>query len=200
MRRTAVRREAGGRDGSSGRGAAAAMAVALVLAACATGGERVPAERLRISARDAAREANTVARAWSPDAVLRFVEGEGVTPDGFVPPERGAWRLVYEAPGRTEQLVVTATPTALGEATRPPQSPPGYVLGDAALPATWVDSPAAAAAARGADGAGDLLGRRDAAVSMLLIPLQPPQWVIRAAAGTETGEWRVDAATGAVLR
>jgi len=170
------------------------------LAACASAGEQVPAERLRISAQDAAREANTVARAWSPDAVLRYIEGEGVTPDGYAEPRRGAWRLVYEAPGRAEQLVVTATPTALDRATRPPQTPAGYVLGDAALPATWVDSPAAAAAARAADGAADLLGRRDAAVSMLLVPTRPPQWVIRAAAGTETGQWQVDAATGAVLR
>src|SRR5690606_21041496 len=194
MRWTAHRR------GTAGRACGAVAFAAWVLAACATGGESVPAERLRITAQDAAREANTVARAWSPDAVLRYIEGEGVTADGYVEPRRGAWRLVYEAPGRAEQLVVTATPTALDEATRPPQTPAGYVLGDAALPATWVDSPAAATAARAADGADALLGRRDAAVSMLLVPVRPPQWVIRAAAGTETGQWRVDAATGTVLR
>ena len=194
MGRTAIRRRA------RRVWAVAGVAAALVVGGCASAGERVPAERLRITARDAAREANTVARAWSPDAVLRYIEGEGVTVDGYVEPRRGAWRLVYEAPGRAEQLVVTATPTALDEATRPPQTPAGYVLGDAALPATWVDSPAAAAAARAADGAADLLGRRDAAVSMLLVPTRPPQWVIRAAAGTETGQWQVDAATGAVLR
>lgn len=179
--------------------AVAGVAAALVVAGCASAGERVPAERLRISARDAAREANTVARAWSPDAVLRFVEGEGVTPDGYVEPERGAWRLVYEAPGRAEQLVVTAAPTSLEQARRPPQSPPGYVLEDAALPAGWIDSPQAAAAARAANGDGGLLQRRDAAVSMLLVPLRPPQWVIRAAANGESGQWRVDASTGAVL-
>lgn len=171
----------------------------LALAGCATAGEQVPAERLRISARDAAREANTVARAWAPDAALRFLEGEGVTPDGYVEPGRGAWRVVYEAPGRAEQLVVTATPTALEHATRPPQPPAGYVLEDGALPSAWVDSPQAAAAARQAGGAGGPLARRDAAVSMLLAPLRPPQWVIRAVADGQAGQWRVDAASGAVL-
>ncbi|HEY8470159.1 MAG TPA: hypothetical protein VIL18_10980 [Longimicrobiales bacterium] len=177
----------------------AATLVAAALAGCATAGEPVRPERLRISAQDAAREANTVARAWAPDAALRFLEGEGVTPDGYVEPGRGAWRVVYEAPGRAEQLVVTATPTGLERATRPPQSPAGYVLEDGTLPPAWVDSPQAAAAARQASGARGPLGRRDAAVSMLLVPLQPPQWVIRAVADGQAGQWRVDAASGAVL-
>lgn len=174
-----------------------AILLLLGITACASASS-IPPERLRISAQDAAREARTTAVSWTPEAVLRYVEGEGVTPEGYVLPGRGSWRFVYEAPGRADQLVVTVTPKALERATRPKQSPPGFVLGAEMLPAEWIDSPAALAAVRSAGGA-QLLSAREAAISMVLVPLRPAQWVVRIAAGKEAKEWRVDAHTGKVI-
>ncbi len=171
----------------------------LGLSACASAVSQISPQRLRISAQDAAREARTVAVSWAESASLRYVEGEGVTPEGYVFPGRGAWRFVYDAANRVDQLVVTVTPTALDQATRPRQSPPGIVLGEAALPGDWIDSPAVLAAARAA-GAGQLLSASEPAISLLLVPRRPAEWVVRIAAQGESREWRVDARTGAVVR
>lgn len=165
---------------------------------CASAAERIPDERLRISARDALLEARTEAAAWEEGATLRYVEGEGVTAEGYVAPESGHWRFVYEAPGRADQLVVTVTPRRLERATRPRQSPPGLVLGEAALGDSWVDSPQAMAAARAA-GADALLAAGSPAISMLLVPLRPPQWIVSIAAGGTTRRWRINAQTGEVI-
>jgi hypothetical protein len=172
--------------------------VLAALTACAPAASQISPQKLRISAQDAAREARTVAVSWAEGATLRYVEGEGVTPEGYVIPGRGAWRFIYDAPERADQLVVTVTPKALEQATRPKQSPPGFAVGMAALPGQWVDSPAVLAAVRGAGGA-TLLTARQPAISLLLVPLRPAQWVVRIAAGNESREWRVDAGTGAVL-
>lgn len=169
------------------------------LTACSSAVSQVSPQRLRISAQDAAREARTVAVSWSNSAELHYIEGEGVTPEGYVLPGRGAWRFIYGAPNRADQLVVTVTPKSLEEATRPRQSPPGMALGEATLPGEWVDSPVALAAVRAA-GAESLLTSLDQAISLLLVPLRPPQWVVRVAAGQESREWRVDAGTGSVVR
>lgn len=167
--------------------------------ACASAASQISPQKLRISAQDAAREARTVAVSWAQGASLRYVEGEGVTPEGYVLPGRGAWRFIYDASSRADQLVVTVTPKALEQATRPRQSPPGYAIGEATLSSDWVDSPAVLAAVRGAGGEA-LLATKEPAISLLLVPLRPPQWVVRVAAGTESREWRVDAKTGTVLR
>jgi hypothetical protein len=172
------------------------VALPVALAACAPG--RVEPELLRITAHDAAREARLVAVGWAEAPVLRYVEGEGVTPAGAVPPGRGAWRFIYEAADRADQLVVTITPEDVEQTTRPRQSPPGFVLGDAPLPEEWIDAPAALAAARAA-GAEPFLAASDAAITLLLLPLRPPQWVVRVAAGGQSRQWRVDARSGEVL-
>jgi len=154
------------------------VALPVALAACAPG--RVEPELLRITAHDAAREARLVAVGWA------------------VPPGRGAWRFIYEAADRADQLVVTITPEDVEQTTRPRQSPPGFVLGDAPLPEEWIDAPAALAAARAA-GAEPFLAASDAAITLLLLPLRPPQWVVRVAAGGQSRQWRVDARSGEVL-
>lgn len=172
--------------------------VLAALTACAPAASQISPQELRISAQDAAREARTVAVSWADGAMLRYVEGEGVTPEGYILPGRGAWRFIYDAPDRADQLVVTVTPKALEQATRPRQSPPGFAVGTASLPGEWVDSPAVMAAVRRAGGEA-LLATKQPAISLLLVPLRPAQWVVRIAAGTESREWRVDAGTGAVL-
>lgn len=170
----------------------------VMLAACATAGERVSPEGLRISARDAEQAAYTRAVTWAADAELRYVEGEGVTPEGYVLPGSGAWRFIYGSAGRQEEFVVTVTPTTVEQETRPPRSPPGFALGDAVLEDGWIDSPRAVATAAAGEGA-PLAGRPDGAVSMLLVPLRPAQWLIRAGVDGEARQWSVDARTGALL-
>lgn len=169
----------------------------LVAAGCAPAAQ-VPPERLRISAQDAAHEARTVALSWSADASLRYVEGTGLTPAGYILPGAGEWRFVYEAPGESEQLVVAITPRTVERAMRPPQSPPGLVLGDATLPANWIDSPAALAAVRAA-GADGPVGGGAPTISALLAPLRPPSWIVRIARDGEAQVWRIDARTGEVV-
>jgi len=166
--------------------------------ACAPASSQISPQRLRISAQDAAREARTVAVGWAQGAALRYVEGEGVTPEGYILPGRGAWRFVYEASNRADQLVVTVTPRTLEQATRPRQTPAGYVLGDAVLTGDWIDSPAALVAARDGGGA-TLLAGQEPAIYLLLVPLSPPQWVVRVAVGAESREWRVNARSGELL-
>lgn len=168
------------------------IAVLAGVAACAPAVSQIPPERLRISAQDAVREARTVAVSWARGASLRYVEGEGVTPEGYVLPNKGAWRFVYEASNRADQLVVTVTPKRLDQTTRPRQAPAGYAIGDAALPEEWIDSPAVLARVRERGGA-TLLGAAEPAISLLLVPLRPPQWVVRVAVGAESREWRVEA-------
>lgn len=169
-----------------------------ILQACAPATGDISPERLSITADDAFQEARTVAADWAPGARLRYAEGEGLRGSGRVLPEAGYWRFVYEAPDRAEQLAVTVTPRAIEQVTRPPRSPPGFVLGDAELGADWVDSPQALAAVRAAED-GTLLDREDAAIAMVLVPRRPPQWIVRVAAGGATREWRVNALTGAVI-
>jgi hypothetical protein len=169
------------------------------LTACASAASQISPQQLRISAQDAGREARTVAVSWAKEASLRYLEGEGVTPEGYILPGRGAWRFIYDAPSRADQLVVTVTPKALEQATRPRQAPPGFAVGEAALPGSWIDSPAVLAAVRSAGGEA-LLSAKAPAISLLLVPLRPAQWVVRIAAGSESREWRVDAGTGAVIR
>lgn len=167
------------------------------LAACAPATSRIPPERLRISALDAQREARTVAVGWATGALLRYIEGEGVSPEGYVLPDRGAWRFFYDASGRADQLVVTVTPRTLDRVTRPATVPPGFDLGRAHLTEDWVDSPVVMAAVQ-ASGGEAVLSAHEPAVSLLLLPLRPEQWVVRVAAGRESEEWRVDARTGKV--
>lgn len=168
------------------------------LTGCASAASQISPQRLRLSARDALHEAHTVAVSWASAATLRYVEGEGVTPEGYVLPGRGAWRFAYDAPDRVDQLMVTVTPKTLEQVTRPRQSPPGFAVGEAALPEEWIDSPAVLAAVRAA-GAATLLSASAPAISLLLVPLRPAQWVVRIAAGQEAREWRVDAGTGVVI-
>lgn len=158
----------------------------------------VSPERLAITAATAAQEARTAAVSWSPLAELKWVEGEGVRSSGRVAPGGGLWRFIYESPRRTDQLVVTVTPRTMEQETRPPQGPPGFVLGGARLAVDWIDSPQALAAVTQAAGA-DVFAGEDVALSMLLLPLRPPQWIIRAAADGGVRQWRVNAETGRVL-
>jgi hypothetical protein len=166
---------------------------------CASAASQISPEKLRLSARDASREAHTVAVSWDDAASLRYAEGEGVTPEGYVLPGRGSWRFVYDAPDRADQLVVTVTPKALDKATRPRQSPPGFAVGEATLPSEWIDSPQLLAVVRESGGA-TLLAAQAPAISLLLVPLRPAQWVVQIAAGNESREWRVNAESGAVIR
>lgn len=174
------------------------IVLTFALGGCGSAVEQISPELLRISARDALLEARTAALGWNDDATLRWVEGEGVTPDGYVLPPAGEWRFIYEAPSSAEQLVVTVTSRTLEQVGRPRQSPPGYAIGDAVLEGEWIDSPTALAAARAA-GAEALVTRPGAAIAALLVPLRPARWIIRVAAQGQTREWQVDARTGQAL-
>lgn len=174
------------------------LAFAVAFAGCASTGEQGVVEGLRLSAASAELEARTQALAWASEPVLRYVEGVGVRWTGYVLPDSGTWRFVYEAPGREDQLVVSVAPLGIATERRPRQYPPGLVLGDGTLEMDWIDSTTALEAIRaGTDAA--LPRRRDAAFSLLLIPLTPAQWIVSATADGETGRWRVDALTGDLI-
>lgn len=165
--------------------------LAVTLVGCGSAAGRIAPDLLGVSARDGFIEARSVARVWSPDARLRWVEGEGINLDGLAVPESGSWQFHYTAPDETRQLVVRVLPLETMSEEQPVSSPPGIIIGDNALGTSWVDSRAAmnAVAAAAAD--------PQAPVSMLLVPTRPEQWIIRAA---DTGErWHVDAETGEVL-
>lgn len=174
------------------------IAILSGMTACASAASQISPQRLRISAQDAAREARTVAAGWAPGAQLRYLEGEGITPEGYVLPGRGAWRFIYEAENRADQLVVTVTPRRLEDAVRPRQGPAGVSIGGGSLPDGWIDSPRVLAAVRAAGGA-ELLDAGEPAISLLLAPLRPPEWVVRVAVGSTSREWRVDAGRGEVV-
>lgn len=174
------------------------LALAAAIAGCASAGERGDADGLRLSAAAAALEARTQALAWASEPVLRYVEGTGVARKGYVTPGSGTWRFVYEAPGREDQLVVAVAPLGIASERRPRQPPPGLALGDGTLDFEWIDSTAALEAIRARTDAAPLR-RRDAALSLLLVPLTPAQWIVRATVDGETTEWRVDALTGDLL-
>lgn len=180
-----------------GRGIGIGLTLTL-LHACGPAAGDISPERLSITAGDALREAETAAAGWADDARLRYVEGEGVRGSGRVLPGRGYWRFVYSTPARAEQLAVTVTPRAIEDVTRPPRSPAGFSIDDAAVGADWVDAPQVLTAVRASRG-GTIIDRSDAAISMLLVPGRPPQWVVRVAADGETRQWRVNARTGAVI-
>lgn len=174
----------------------AAVAAALVgagVSGCGSAAGSIPTGELGVTARDAFVEARSVARGWSGDARLRYVEGLAITASGQALPDGGQWLFHYTAAGKTGELLVRVTALETAAEERPATSPPGYVLGDNALSASWIDSPAALAA---------VLETRDggvaAAASLLLVPARPEQWVIRFPdAGSE--RWRVHAGTGEVL-
>lgn len=166
-------------------------ALALGLVACGSAAGRLAPGALGVSARDAFTEARSVARVWSADARLRWVEGQDIDPSGVALPDQGAWDFHYSAPGRTRQLFVRVLPLETSSEERVPSSPPGYVIGENALGTSWIDSRAAmqALAAASPESA-------SAPVSMLLVPTRPEQWVVR---GAGDQRWRVHAETGEVL-
>lgn len=167
-------------------------AVAVTLAACGSAVGRIPTDALGISARDAYVEARSVARSWVPDAELRWVEGVGIGADGIARPQVGSWEFHYTAPGQTRELFVRVDPLESAAEERPVTGPPGYVIGDNALGASWIDSREAAAAVAAEAPAG-LTG----SLSLLLVPMRPAQWVIESEDGGV--RWRVHAETGEVL-
>ena len=167
-------------------------ALATLLAASACGAPVIRHEAgLRVSAQDALREARLQAVSWDPGAVLRYVEGRNLSPDGYaVAGTEGAWSFVYDAAGRNEQFLVTVSQAGEEHRTRAAQSPTGIVLGSNARVADgWIDSPRALEALRASLPA-------DTPLSMLLVPTAPQQWIVRAA----DRQWRVNAATGAVIQ
>lgn len=166
--------------------------LAMALAACGSAAGRIAPDILGVSARDAHTEARSVARVWSQDARLRWVEGEGINPEGIAVPDGGAWQFHYTAPGKTQALYVRVQALDTDSEERPPASPPGFVIGDNDLSTDWVDSRIAMQAVAAA--AGQAVS---APVSMLLVPTRPEQWVIRV--GDARERWRVDAATGEVV-
>lgn len=166
--------------------------VAVMLAACGAAVERIAPEALGVSARDAYTEARSVARVWSPEARLRWVQGEGISAEGLALADGGAWQFHYTAPGETRGLVVRVLALETTSEERPPSSPPGYVIGDNALDTSWIDSRQALGAVAGA-----APGPVAEPVSMLLIPTRPEQWVVRM--GDAGERWRIHAETGEVL-
>lgn len=169
------------------------MTAALVaaVAGCGSAAGRLAPGALGISARDAFTEARSVARVWSPDARLRWVEGEGIDAAGLALPDQGVWHFHYTAPGNTRQLLVRVLPLETTSEERAPSSPPGYVIGDNALGTSWIDSGAAMQAVSTASPQAT-----PAPASMLLVPTRPEQWIVRYPEGER---WRIHAETGEVL-
>lgn len=161
---------------------AGALGVALLVSGCAARSAVDPAG-LTLTAYAAWGEARTQARAWAPDAELQFVEGASVTNDGTVRTDAGYWRFVYRADSRSQQYVVTVTPTSVAGEERVPQGPPGFVLGERTLGTDWIDSPRVVDALEpfGAE----------TRVHMILVPTAPARWIV--------GDVEVDASTGEVL-
>lgn len=160
---------------------------------CGSAAGSIPTGDLGVTARDAYVEARSIARSWAAGARLRYVEGEEVSPTGMVLPGTGQWLFHYTASGQSGELLVRVTALETGSEERAATSPPGYVVGDNALGASWIDSPEAMGVV--------LAARADevpASASLLLVPTRPEQWVVRfpASAGER---WRVHAETGEVL-
>lgn len=166
-------------------------ALAAAVAGCGSAAGRLAPGALGISARDAFTEARSVARVWSADARLSWVEGEGIGAAGLALPDQGAWHFHYTAPGHTRQLLVRVLPFETASEERAPSSPPGYVIGDNVLSTSWIDSRAVMQALAAASPSG-----APAPASMLLVPTRPEQWIVRDGSGER---WRVHAESGEVL-
>lgn len=173
-------------------------ATALLLAGagvsgCGSAAGSIPTGDLGVSARDAYVEARSIARSWAAGAQLRYVEGQDVSPGGLVLPGQGEWLFHYTAVGETGELLVRVTALETASEERAVTSPPGYVVGDNAVGASWIDSPEALAAV--------LVSRTSGApesASLLLVPTRPEQWVVRFP-DAASERWRVHAETGEVL-
>ena len=158
------------------------------IAACASARGQIDPERLAVTAHQAWGEARSQARGWATDAVLQYVEGASVTNTGTVQPDAGYWRFAFRSPSRTQQYVVTITPTSVAGEERAPQSPPGYAIGDATLGTDWIDSPQAIAALPSFDA-----GTR---VHAFVVPTTPPRWLVDLGGSMR----EVDARSGSVIR
>jgi hypothetical protein len=170
----------------------AALAGVLVsgLGGCGAAG-LAPAE-LGVTARDAFLEGRTRAATWDTSARLRWVEGVGISPAGVALPGVGQWRLHYTAPGRTMGLMVVVAPIQTGEEERAPTSPPGYTIGDAWVPQTFIDSPEALTRVLAVRG-----GSIPERATLLLVPGQTLRWIITFP--DEGRQWQLNAETGQVL-
>lgn len=166
-------------------------ALAIILLGCGSASGRIAPDALGVSARDAHVEARSVATVWSSSARLRWVEGEGISASGVALEGEGAWTFHYTAPNRSEGLVVRVMALQTASEERPATSPPGVVIGDNAVGASWVDSRVVVGsiAASGAS--------LTAPLSMRLVPMQPERWIVR---GSDSDDrWQVHAETGEVI-
>ncbi len=161
---------------------AGGLGVALLVSGCAARGAADPAG-LSLTAYAAFGEARTQARGWASDSELQYVEGASVANDGTVRSDAGYWRFVYRADSRSQQYVVTVTPTSVSGEERVPQGPPGFVLGDATVGTDWIDSPQVVDALEpfGAD----------TRVHMFLVPTTPARWIV--------GDVEIHATSGEIL-
>ena len=161
---------------------AGALGAALLASGCAARGGVDPAG-LSLTAYAAWGEARTQARGWASDSELQYVEGASVTNEGTVRSDAGYWRFVYRADSRSQQYVVTVTPTSVNGEERVPQGPPGFVLGDRTLGSDWIDSPRVV----------DALAPFDAGtrVHMFLVPTAPARWIV--------GDVEIHATSGEIL-
>jgi len=159
------------------------VGLAVVVTACTTGRADISPEARMLTAYAAWGEARSQARGWAPDAELQYVEGASVTNRGTVLSDAGYWRFAYRADSRSQQYVVTVTPTSVDGEERTPQGPPGFAIGDATLGTDWIDSPQAV----------DALDSfaEDTRIQMFLVPTNPPRWI--------AGDVEIDARSGAVL-
>lgn len=173
----------------------AALAFALVLTACGSAAGAISETALGVTARDAFLQARTEARSWSSEARLRYAEGLAIAAGGQALPGSGEWRFHYTAPARSGELLVRVSALDMATEERAVTSPPGYVIGDNALDASWVDSPDALATvleARNGTAAAGL------AAEMLLVPTRPARWVVRFP-DQGSARWVVNAETGTLL-
>lgn len=161
---------------------AGGLAVGLLVSGCAARSGVDPAG-LSLTAYAAWGEARTQARGWASDSELQYVEGASVTNDGTVKTDAGYWRFVYRADSRSQQYVVTVTPTSVNGEERVPQGPPGFVLGDATVGSDWIDSPQVVAALEPFGAA--------TRVHMVLVPTTPARWIV--------GDVEINATTGEIL-
>lgn len=171
---------------------AVAGVLAVTLAGCGSAAGRIGAEALGVSARDAHAEARSVARVWSANARLRWVEGTGIDAGGIAIPGEGVWRFHYTANDQSDELVVQIQALESATEERAPTSPPGIVIGDNALGTSWIDSGDAMDAVAAATGVGS------GSYSMLLVPTRPEQWIVRVADASD--RWHVHAGTAEVLQ
>jgi hypothetical protein len=163
-----------------------------VVALTGCGAAGLAPSELGVTARDAFLEGRTRAVTWDTGARLRWIEGVGISAAGVALPGAGQWRLHYTAPGRTAGLVVVVAPLETGEEERAPMTPPGYTLGDARVPDTFIDSPEAMTRILAVRG-----GAIPERATLMLIPGDPTRWI--ASFPGEARQWRLDARTGQVL-